>query len=173
MFEWLYIHMSLGRNGGFLFGFTTAVTLIFVLVGFPTVSWCKECLRVSESSRREGRRKRKHAQGIQKRGEAPFSGVVQFACLFRLLFASTACAGWMTVWFALLSAYYHFGAQGMFVVFKGAVNVFVRKVYAFAMQRLQHLVMGWPKGGFRKTVGAQAILVTYQQGHVVGTHNGA
>lgn len=114
MFDWLYIHMSLGRNGGLLLGFTTAVTLIFVLVGFPTVSWCKECLRVSESSRREGRRKRKHAQGIQKRGEAPFSGVVQFACLFRLLFMSTACAGWMAVWFALLSAYYRFGAQGAF-----------------------------------------------------------
>lgn len=116
MFEWLYIHMSLGRNGGFLFGFTTAVTLIFVLVDFPTVSWCRECLRVSESARQVGRRKRKHAQGIQRRGEAPFSGVVQFACLFRLLFASTACAGWMAVWFALLSAYYRFGAQGAFVV---------------------------------------------------------
>lgn len=119
MFEWLYIHMSLGRNGGFLLGFTTAVTLIFVLVGFPTVSWCKECLEASESSRRirqAGRRKRKHAQGIKKRGEAPFSGVVQFTCLFRLLFASTACAGWMTVWFALLSAYYRFGAQGAFEV---------------------------------------------------------
>ena len=119
MFNWLYIHMSLGRNGGFLFGFTTAVTLIFVLVGFPIVSWCKECLKASESSRRirqAGRSKRKHAQGIKKRGEAPFSGVVQFACLFRLLFASTACAGWMAVWFALLSAYYRFGAKGVFDV---------------------------------------------------------
>lgn len=116
MFDWLYIHMSLGRNGGLLLGFTTAVTLIFVLVGFPTVSWCKECLRVSESTRREGRRKRKHAQGIQKRGEAPFSGVVQFACLFRLLCVSAACAGWMAVWFALLSAYYRFVRGGMFDV---------------------------------------------------------
>lgn len=116
MFDWLYIHMSLGRNGGLLLGFTTAVTLIFVLVGFPTVSWCKECLRVSESARREGRRKRKHAQGIKRRGEAPFSGVVQFACLFRLLCVSTACAGWMAVWFALLSAYYRFGAEGLFGV---------------------------------------------------------
>lgn len=112
--------MSLGRNGGLLLGFTTAVTLIFVLVGFPTVSWCKECLRVSESARREGRRKRKHAQGIKKRGEAPFSGVVQFACLFRLLCVSAACAGWMAVWFALLSAYYRFGAQGAFNVFMWA-----------------------------------------------------
>lgn len=116
MFDWLYIHMSLGRNGGLLLGFTTAVTLIFVLVGFPTVSWCKECLRVSESARREERRKRKHAQGIKRRGEAPFSGVVQFACLFRLLCVSTACAGWMAVWFALLSAYYRFGAEGLFGV---------------------------------------------------------
>jgi hypothetical protein len=116
MFEWLYIHMSLGRNGGFLFGFTTAVTLIFVLVGFPTVSWCRECLRVSESARQVGRRKRKHAQGIQRRGEAPFSGVVLFACLFRLLFASTAWVGWMAVWFALLSAFYRFGVKGLFDV---------------------------------------------------------
>lgn len=116
MFDWLYIHMSLGRNGGFLLGFTTAVTLIFVLVGFPTVSWCKECLIVSESARREGRRKRKHAQGIQKRRKVSFSGVVQFACLFRLLCVSAACAGWMAVWFALLSAYYRFGAEGLFGV---------------------------------------------------------
>lgn len=119
MFDWLYIHMSFGRNGGFLFGFTTAVTLIFVLVGFPTVSWCKECLRVSESARlirQTGRHKREHARGIKKRGEAPFSGVVQFACLFRLLCVSTACAGWMAIWFALLSAFYRFGAEGLFGV---------------------------------------------------------
>ena len=116
MFDWLYIHMSLGRNGGFLFGFTTAVTLIFVLVGFPTVSWCKECLRVSESARQVVRRKRRHAQGIKRRGEVPFSGVVQFTCLFRLLCVSTACAGWMAVWFALLTAFYRFGAKGLFAV---------------------------------------------------------
>ena len=100
MFNWLYIHMSLGRNGGFLFGFTTAVTLIFVLVGFPIVSWCKECLKDSESSRRirqAGRSKRKHAQGIKKRGEAPFSGVVQFTCLFRLLLRSQRVqVGWQS-----------------------------------------------------------------------------
>lgn len=117
MFNWLYIHMSLGRNGGLLLGFTTAVTLIFVLVGFPTVSWCKECLKASESARRvrqSGRRKRKHAQGIKKSGKVSFSGVVQFACLFRLLCVSAACAGWMAVWFALLSAYYRFGVEGLF-----------------------------------------------------------
>ena len=119
MFDWLYIHMSFGRNGGLLLGFTTAVTLIFVLVGFPTVSWCKECLKASESARRAGqagRRKRKHAKGIQKRRKVSFSGVVQFACLFRLLCVSTACVGWMAVWFALLSAYYRFVRGGMFDV---------------------------------------------------------
>ena len=139
MFDWLYIHMSLGRNGGFLFGFTTAVTLIFVLVGFPT-AWCKECLRVSESARQVGRRKRKHAQGIKKRGEAPFSGVVQFACLFRLLCVSAACAGWMAIWFALLSAYYRFGAKGLFVVLMWAGLVccgvgVVSGVFAWALAR--------------------------------------
>lgn len=142
MFDWLYIHMSLGRNGGFLFGFTTAVTLIFVLVGFPTVSWCKECLRVSESARQVGRRKGKHAQGIKRMGEAPFSGVVQFACLFRLLCVSAVCAGWMTVWFALLSAYYRFGAKGLFGVLMwfGLVCCgvgIVMGVFAWALSRLE------------------------------------
>ena len=70
-------------------------------------------IRISKTS---GTAQEEAPPGYSKEGEAPFSGVVLFACLFRLLFASTAWVGWMAVWFALLSAFYRFGVKGLFDV---------------------------------------------------------
>lgn len=120
MVDWLYIHIGLGHKGAFLFGFMTAIMIIMLFSGTIAMVWCKECLRVSESSAVDKNCKDECPEGINKAEEKPFSGMVQAVCLFRLLFVSMVWAGWMAVWFALLSAYYRFGAKGLFVVFMWA-----------------------------------------------------
>lgn len=93
MLAWLYIHISLGRKGAFLFGFTTAVMLMLVFLGTIAVVWCKECLRASESSAVAEKCKGGCSEGIIKAEEESFSGMVQAVCLFRLLFVSMVWAG--------------------------------------------------------------------------------
>lgn len=46
---WLYLHISSGRNGAFLFGFTTMAELILLFVWGNTWSWWAECFDVSKS----------------------------------------------------------------------------------------------------------------------------
>lgn len=116
MLAWLYTHISLGHKGAFLFGFTTAVMLMLVFLGKIATVWCKECLRASEFSGVAKKRKGSHLEGITKVEEGLFSNVVRVVCLFRLLFVSTACAGWMAGWFAVLTDYYRFVRGGKFDV---------------------------------------------------------
>lgn len=47
--DWLYLHISSGRNGAFLFGFTTMAELILLFCLGNTWSWWAECFDVSKS----------------------------------------------------------------------------------------------------------------------------
>lgn len=140
MLAWLYIHISLGRKGAFLFGFTTALMLMLVFLGTIAVVWCKECLRASESSAATKKCKGGCSEGIIKAEEESFSGMVQAVCLFRLLFVSMVWAGWSAGWFAVLIAYYRFGARGLFGVLMWAGLVccgvgIVNGVFAWVLAR--------------------------------------
>lgn len=106
MVDWLYIHIGLGRKGAFLFGFMMAIMIIMLFSGTIAMVWCKECLRVSESSGVAKKCKGKCPEGIIKAEGKSFSGMVQAVCLFRLLFVSMVWAGWSAGWFAVLTAYY-------------------------------------------------------------------
>lgn len=140
MLAWLYIHISLGRKGAFLFGFTTAIMLMLVFLGTIAVVWCKECLRASESSAATKKCKGGRSEGIIEAERKSLSGMMQAVCLFRLLFASMVWAGWSAGWFAVLIAYYRFGARGLFGVLMWAGLVccgvgIVNGVFAWALAR--------------------------------------
>lgn len=106
MLAWLYVHISLGHKGAFLFGFTTAVMLMLVFLGTIAAVWCKECLKASESSAVAKKCKGECPEGIIEAERKSFSGMVQAVCLFRLLFVLMVWVGWSAGWFAVLTAYY-------------------------------------------------------------------
>lgn len=64
-------------------------------------------------------------------------------------------------------------ACGRIVGGECAVYIFAGKGYALALECLQHFVVSGPEGVFGKTLGAEAVLVAYQQWQVVGLHHRA
>lgn len=73
--DWLYLHISSGRNGAFLFGFTTMAELILLFVWGSTWSWWAECSAVSKSEDFIKKSESEPSKGITDVEDKPSRGV--------------------------------------------------------------------------------------------------
>lgn len=83
--DWLYLHMSSGRKGVFLFCFATAAELILFFVWVIAWSWWAECSDVSKSEDFIKKSKSKPMKGITNMEDKTSQGAGKEVCLFSLV----------------------------------------------------------------------------------------